>query len=190
MHLSSQLEALGHGRSGPQRSIGDPHEIPGGTHAGERRLFRGVISWVDVHGHHQAVEVSEQGWSGLLDRYRVGRANGPMGDPQERATVTPKLRAMIVGEKSTRVSWMGVPAGLIRMVRRTEIGSLGLRMELRWPSRMGASSSMLRDQDGKRSGTRADNSPIGVGPACRSLILCLRVNRLRTGRIGRFCRGR
>src|SRR5215813_2893707 len=66
---------LGNGRSGPQRSIGDPQEIPRGTHPVERRLAWGVISGVDLHGCYKAVEVNRQGWPGHLDRYRVAHAN-------------------------------------------------------------------------------------------------------------------
>ncbi len=75
------LKTLGQGRGGRQRSIGDLHEIPRGALAVERWLFRGVISRVDVHGYHQAVEVSRQGWPSHLCRYRVADANGPMGGP-------------------------------------------------------------------------------------------------------------
>ena len=47
-----------------------------------------MISRVNVHGYHQAVEVSGQGWPGHLDRYSVARANGPMDRSQGRAIVT------------------------------------------------------------------------------------------------------
>jgi hypothetical protein len=36
--LARHLRTSGHGRSGRQRSIGHPHEIPRGAHAAERRL--------------------------------------------------------------------------------------------------------------------------------------------------------
>jgi hypothetical protein len=59
---------------------------------------------------------------------------------------------------------MGVPPGLMRMVRRTELGSFGLKMRLRAPSRMGESSSMLNDQAGKRPGTGTDGGLGGSAP--------------------------
>src|SRR5258708_13283485 len=74
-------------RGGAERNIEDPHEISRGALLIDRRLVKGAISRVDVHGDHQAVEVSGQAWPGHLDHDRVAHANSPMRGPHGRPTL-------------------------------------------------------------------------------------------------------
>ncbi len=115
------MKTSGHGWGRAQRSIGDPHEIPGDALAVERWLFRGVASGVDLHGCHQAVLAGRQGWPGYLDGERVADAHGPLGGPQERAVTAPERAGcdrggIVEGVMAERAGW-GDAHGEARGVR-------------------------------------------------------------------------